>query len=294
MSAVRDLPSCALPAVPGVDALLRLQRAAARSCSVRRRPDSRPIGCASVVEDRAPELLPWLALIGTACGLTIDPSPEVEALEPEFRRARLAAAVVSLLSSIVVEPTVLCIDDAQWMDEASCDLFDAIVRRCRGRGPGWSCWGSAPTRAARRAASARRMSSSSSTPLGGRGAGGAGRIRHRRRSAPAPPRRRADRPVRREPVVPPRVVERGARRRRRRLVAPIGRRAAHGAHRPPRRRRTNAAASPLGPRSGLRRELHRRRCPRRVRPLGRGHRPPRRVPAPRRRWMGVVPTPPRA
>ena len=80
------------------------------------------------VEDRAPELLPWLALIGAACGLTIEPSPEVEALEPEFRRARLAAAVVALLSSTLVEPTVLCVDDAQWMDEASCDLFDVLAR----------------------------------------------------------------------------------------------------------------------------------------------------------------------
>lgn len=102
--------------------LLGLGPAEARSGVLRR-----------LVTDRAPDLLPWLALIGTACGLDIEPSAAVDALEPEYRKAQLESAVVALLSRVVAEPVILCFEDAQWMDDASCDLFDALVREIAGR-----------------------------------------------------------------------------------------------------------------------------------------------------------------
>lgn len=80
-----------------------------------------------IVKTRAPELLPWLALLGTVCGLDIAPSADVTALEPEFRRAQLESAVVALLTAVLVEPVVVCCEDAHWMDDASCELFDALV-----------------------------------------------------------------------------------------------------------------------------------------------------------------------
>ncbi|HRK45180.1 MAG TPA: AAA family ATPase, partial [Nocardioides sp.] len=80
-----------------------------------------------LVTERSPHLLPWLSLIGTACGLLIEPSPEVLALETEFRRIQLETAVVSLLEDVLTEPVALCIEDAQWMDDASCQLVNALV-----------------------------------------------------------------------------------------------------------------------------------------------------------------------
>ncbi len=80
-----------------------------------------------IITERSPQLLPWLSLIGTASGVPIEPSAEVLALEPEFRREQLEAAVLTLLECVLTDPVVLCIEDAQWMDDASCQLVDALV-----------------------------------------------------------------------------------------------------------------------------------------------------------------------
>ena len=86
-----------------------------------------------VVERHRPDLVPWLSLIGTACGLELEPSSEVLALEPEFRREQLESAVVSLLATVLTDPVTLCIEDTQWMDDASCQLADALVADLEGR-----------------------------------------------------------------------------------------------------------------------------------------------------------------
>ncbi|CAN0072332.1 unnamed protein product, partial [Phaeothamnion confervicola] len=86
-----------------------------------------------LVAERAPDALPWLALIGTVCGLDVEPSDQVRALEPEFRRAQLEAVVVGLLDRVLTEPLVLCFEDAHWMDDASCELLDALVSKVDSR-----------------------------------------------------------------------------------------------------------------------------------------------------------------
>lgn len=80
-----------------------------------------------VVDEHRPDLAPWLSLIGVACGVAIEPSPEVLSLGAEFRREQLESAVVALLGSVLTDPVVLCLEDAQWMDEASCELLGALV-----------------------------------------------------------------------------------------------------------------------------------------------------------------------
>lgn len=79
------------------------------------------------VETTDPELLPWLSLIGAVVGVDIEPSDEVQRLDPEFRKAQLDAAVVQLISAASVEPTVLCFEDTHWMDDASGEVLDALV-----------------------------------------------------------------------------------------------------------------------------------------------------------------------
>jgi class 3 adenylate cyclase/tetratricopeptide (TPR) repeat protein len=73
----------------------------------------------------APELLPWMPLLGTAFGLDLDDTPETAALEPQFRRERVAEKAAELLRCSLAGPKVLVVDDAHWIDDASRD----VVRR---------------------------------------------------------------------------------------------------------------------------------------------------------------------
>ena len=80
-------------------------------------------GLEALVRDRAPELEPWLALIGVVLNVSIPESDEVSSLEDEFRRARVEESVESLLAALLTDPVVIAVEDTHWMDEASRDLM---------------------------------------------------------------------------------------------------------------------------------------------------------------------------
>lgn len=80
-----------------------------------------------LVAARAPELTPWLALIGLPLDLQIEESSEVAQLEDQFRRLRTEESVRRLLAAVVTEPTVFIIEDTHWMDEASGNLVTALL-----------------------------------------------------------------------------------------------------------------------------------------------------------------------
>jgi class 3 adenylate cyclase/tetratricopeptide (TPR) repeat protein len=80
------------------------------------------------VAERDATLLPWLPLIATVLDVDCFPTPEVAALAPEFRKARLEDTVVRFLSVMLAEPTVVVIDDVHLMDDASVDLLARICR----------------------------------------------------------------------------------------------------------------------------------------------------------------------
>lgn len=75
-----------------------------------------------------PALLPWLPLIAIPVNLDLAPTPEVEAVAPEFRSAALHEVTIRFLEACLVRPTVLEIEDAHLMDEASAALLHATVR----------------------------------------------------------------------------------------------------------------------------------------------------------------------
>ncbi|MCZ6630764.1 MAG: tetratricopeptide repeat protein [Actinobacteria bacterium] len=81
----------------------------------------------AIVEEAAPELKPYQSLIGTALGLDIPESQTELALAQEYRKARLEESIVALLSAILSEPTLLWVDDSQWVDDASADLLKALA-----------------------------------------------------------------------------------------------------------------------------------------------------------------------
>jgi predicted ATPase/class 3 adenylate cyclase len=86
-----------------------------------------------VVWNSAPELSPWLPLIGVPLDLDLPTNPEVEQLGQEFRRTRLNEAVTTLLEALMAEPVVIIVEDTHWTDEPSADLFKHVVRDIEAR-----------------------------------------------------------------------------------------------------------------------------------------------------------------
>jgi class 3 adenylate cyclase/tetratricopeptide (TPR) repeat protein len=75
------------------------------------------------IEELDPDLVPWLPLVALPLDVPVDPTQEVEELQPAFRRARLHGVVEAVLAKVISGPTLLVIEDVHWMDDASADLL---------------------------------------------------------------------------------------------------------------------------------------------------------------------------
>ncbi|HSC50705.1 MAG TPA: AAA family ATPase, partial [Gaiellaceae bacterium] len=75
------------------------------------------------IEDLDPDLLPWLPLVALPLDLAVEPTLEVEDLQPAFRRARLHGVVEAVLTKLLPQPTLFVLEDVHWMDEASAELL---------------------------------------------------------------------------------------------------------------------------------------------------------------------------
>ena len=69
--------------------------------------------------------------LGDVLDAAVLSTPEVDELEPSFRRARLNGVVEDLLTRLLDPPTLVLFEDAHWMDEASSDLLRHLGSRCR-------------------------------------------------------------------------------------------------------------------------------------------------------------------
>lgn len=78
---------------------------------------------------RAPELTPWLPLIGDACGVELPATEATAALLPQFREARLIEVLGAFLAPDLDTSTVLRIDAAHLIDEASAGLLAGLLPR---------------------------------------------------------------------------------------------------------------------------------------------------------------------
>ncbi|MFE5672185.1 adenylate/guanylate cyclase domain-containing protein [Agromyces sp. NPDC056523] len=90
-------------------------------------PATTAAALAELVRTRAPDLEPWLALLGTPLGLALAESPQVAELDDQFRPVRAHGAVSALLQATNDHPTMFLIDGTQWMDEASRDLLTTLI-----------------------------------------------------------------------------------------------------------------------------------------------------------------------
>jgi class 3 adenylate cyclase/tetratricopeptide (TPR) repeat protein len=79
------------------------------------------------IRRRAPDLVPWLPLLGIAADLPVAMTPEVSDLDEEFRKAKLEEVTSEYLARVITEPTLVVIEDAHWMDAGSADLLRAIA-----------------------------------------------------------------------------------------------------------------------------------------------------------------------
>lgn len=85
------------------------------------------------VQRVAPEQLPWLPLVGLVADAQVEPTAEADRIAAAFRRERTHRAVADLLATAVRTPSLLVIEDVQWIDDASQDalgtVFDDIAER---------------------------------------------------------------------------------------------------------------------------------------------------------------------
>jgi predicted ATPase/class 3 adenylate cyclase len=82
-----------------------------------------------IVAVNARQLLPWLPLVALPLDVDVPPTQQTEALDERFRRDRLESAIYDLLDALLPAPTIITIEDAQWMDEASWSLVRYIATR---------------------------------------------------------------------------------------------------------------------------------------------------------------------
>jgi class 3 adenylate cyclase/tetratricopeptide (TPR) repeat protein len=78
---------------------------------------------------RAPELLPWLPLLGIVADLPVPMTSEVSDLNDEFRKAKLEEVTAEYLARVITAPTLVVLEDVHWMDAGSSDLLRVIAGR---------------------------------------------------------------------------------------------------------------------------------------------------------------------
>jgi len=85
------------------------------------------------VAKSAPDLLPWVSLLGVVLDVTLPASPEVAELEEIHRAERVPELFCDLLERMVPTPAILVIEDAHLADPASADVLAAMTRRASQR-----------------------------------------------------------------------------------------------------------------------------------------------------------------
>jgi class 3 adenylate cyclase/tetratricopeptide (TPR) repeat protein len=83
----------------------------------------------------APELAPWVSLLGVVLDVTLPASPEVADLEEAHRAERIPELVADLLERMVQAPAMFVIEDAHLADTASAGVLAAMARRTQQEAP---------------------------------------------------------------------------------------------------------------------------------------------------------------
>jgi tetratricopeptide (TPR) repeat protein len=85
------------------------------------------------VEAVMPDLAPLLPLLAIPFGADVPSTPETEQIDPQFRRARLNELIDTFLTRVLMMPTLIVIEDAHWIDDASRELILHLTRAAAAR-----------------------------------------------------------------------------------------------------------------------------------------------------------------
>ena len=88
---------------------------------------------AKIVRQNAPDLVPMLPLLAVPFGVTVPPTADADAVDPQFRRARIHDLVVDFLDSVLEGPVFLVVEDVHWIDEASGELLNHLIAASESR-----------------------------------------------------------------------------------------------------------------------------------------------------------------
>jgi class 3 adenylate cyclase len=69
------------------------------------------------------ELVPWAPLLGAPLDVEVESTPEVDALDPSFWRARLHGVLGKVFEGVLDSATLMLFEDVHWMDDASSELL---------------------------------------------------------------------------------------------------------------------------------------------------------------------------
>jgi tetratricopeptide (TPR) repeat protein len=83
------------------------------------------------VGKEAPELVPWLPFLALPLGALVPPSRETDDVAMAFRPTRMVQATVQMLTRALASPTLILIEDAQWLDDRSHALLEAVGSAAR-------------------------------------------------------------------------------------------------------------------------------------------------------------------
>ncbi len=75
------------------------------------------------VETLAPELVPWLPLLGVVLGLSIESTSQTRDLEERFKKTRLEEVTADFLAAAMPRGALLIIEDGHFLDDASAELL---------------------------------------------------------------------------------------------------------------------------------------------------------------------------
>jgi tetratricopeptide (TPR) repeat protein len=81
----------------------------------------------------APDLVPWVSLLGVVLDVALPPSPEVAELEERHRAERVPELVADLLERMVPTPVMLIVEDSHLADPASAAVLTAVAQRVERR-----------------------------------------------------------------------------------------------------------------------------------------------------------------
>jgi len=86
---------------------------------------------AVLLEERAPELLPWLPLVASVMSVPAEETVESAQLGAEFRQAKVHQTVAEFIDVMFDRAGMLVFEDVQWIDRESLDLLIALAGHAR-------------------------------------------------------------------------------------------------------------------------------------------------------------------